>query len=36
MTVVLEAVGNIEDWRAPILELWNSPHIRIQIKTNGQ
>jgi len=31
----LEAVGDIEDWRDPILELWNSPLIRIHIKANG-
>jgi hypothetical protein len=31
----LEAVGDIEDWRAPILELWNFPRIRIHIKING-
>lgn len=30
----LEVVGDIEDWKAPILELWNSPHIHIHIKTN--
>jgi hypothetical protein len=28
----LEAVGEIEDWRAPILDLWNSPHTRIHIR----
>jgi len=27
----LEAAEDIEDWRAPILELWNSPRIRIHI-----
>jgi len=32
---LLEAVGDIDDWRAPILELWNSPRIRIHIKING-
>ena len=30
----LEAIGDIEDWRAPILELWDSPRTRIHIKTN--
>jgi hypothetical protein len=28
----LEAVGEIDDWRAPILDLWNSPHTRIHIR----
>lgn len=31
----LEEVGDIEDWRAPIFELWDSPCIRIHIKTRG-
>ena len=31
----LEAVGDIKDWRVPILELWNSPRIRIHIKIKG-
>ena len=30
----LKEVGDIKDWRAPILELWNSPHICIHIKSN--
>jgi hypothetical protein len=33
-----EVVGDIEDWRewrAPILELWSSPRIRIHIKIKG-
>ena len=29
----LEAVGDIEDWRAPIIELWNSSSFRILIKS---
>lgn len=28
----VDDIEDIEDWRAPILELWNSPHIRIHIK----
>ena len=31
----LELVGDIEDWRAPILNQWGSPHIRIHIKIKG-
>ena len=33
----LEAVtvGDIEDWRAPILEVWYSSRIRVYIKVNG-
>ena len=28
-----EAVKHIEDWRAPIIELWNSSSFRILIKS---
>ena len=28
----LELVGDIEDWRTPIHDLWGSPRIRIHIK----
>jgi hypothetical protein len=32
----LEAVGDIRDWRDPILDLWNSPRTRIYIKIKGR
>jgi hypothetical protein len=33
--VLLEEVEDLEDWRAPILDQWGSPCIRIHIKTKG-
>jgi hypothetical protein len=31
----LEEVGEIDDWRAPIHDLWDSPRTRIHIRPSG-
>ena len=31
-----QEVGHIEDWTAPIHDLWDSPHIGIHIRTNSR